>query len=192
MGESGPIWLAGALAIAGVAILRISWGQTGRSVGLNAAGWAALLVSSVLAGYAAGAWGIAVAALAATATACTLLLHSGLQKDPQMRVRAARPVRNRELAPERDHQRRIVTFLVAGPLALLVSLLLALTVRGAIMLAGGAEADGNVAVLGTVPLAWPVLAFALLMMAERRHQLAWLLGLAVISAPLALTQGAIA
>lgn len=192
MGENGLISLAGALAIAGVAILRISWGRPGRSAGLNAAGWGALLISVILAGLAAGAWGIAVAALAATATACILLLHSAFEKDRQMRVRAKKTVRNRTLAPDRNHQRRIVTFLVAGPLALIVSLLVALTVRGAIMLAGGAEADGNVAVLGTVPLVWPVLAFALLMMAGRRRQFACLLGLAVVSLPLALTQGAIA
>ena len=82
-----------------------------------------------------------------------------------------------------------LTFLITGPLALASSLLLALAVRALIVSAGGAEADGNVAVLAVVPLAWPILAFALLMMSRRRAQLGWVLGIAALSAPFLILQG---
>ena len=82
-----------------------------------------------------------------------------------------------------------LAFLITGPLALASSLLLALAVRALIVSAGGAEADGNVAVLAVVPLAWPILAFALLMMSRRRAQLGWVLGIAALSAPFLILQG---
>ena len=83
----------------------------------------------------------------------------------------------------------LLTFAITGPLALAVSMLVALAVRSLIVGAGGAEADGNVAVLATVPIVWPVLAFALLMMAGRKAQLGWVMGLAVLSDPFVFLQG---
>ncbi len=51
------IWLAGALAVMGIALLRMSWGRPGRAAGLNALGWAALAIGVVIGGALAGAWG---------------------------------------------------------------------------------------------------------------------------------------
>ena len=42
------IWLAGALAVMGIALLRMSWGRPGRAAGLNALGWAALAIGVVI------------------------------------------------------------------------------------------------------------------------------------------------
>ena len=67
--------------------------------------------------------------------------------------------------------------------------LLALAVRAMVLMAGGAEADGNVAVLAVVPIAWPIFAFALLMMSRRRVQLAWVFGVAALCAPFLMFQG---
>ena len=48
-----------------------------------------------------------------------------------------------------------------------------------------AEADANVMVLALVPLIWPLLAFAVLMVCDRRRQIAMLVaGLAAASLPL--------
>ena len=44
------IWLAGALAVMGIALLRMSWGRPGRAAGLNALGWAALAIGVVIGG----------------------------------------------------------------------------------------------------------------------------------------------
>ena len=65
----------------------------------------------------------------------------------------------------------------------------ALAIRALILFGGGAEADANVAVLATVPIAWPVLAFALLMMSRRADQFAWVLGIAALAAPFLMFQG---
>ena len=114
------IWLAGALAVMGIALLRMSWGRPGRAAGLNALGWAALAIGVV----------------------------------------------------------------IGGPLALVVSVLFALAARLALIAAGAGEANGNVAVLGLVPLVWPILAFVLLITQTRGKQL--LLTSAVAIAALAL------
>ena len=78
----------------------------------------------------------------------------------------------------------LATFAIAGPLALVVSVLFALAARLALIAAGAGEANGNVAVLGLVPLVWPILAFVLLITQTRGKQL--LLTSAVAIAALAL------
>src|SRR3546814_11082993 len=70
--------------------------------------------------------------------------------------------------------RRLLTFLVTVPLAMLTSLLAALAARSLAGLGGWAEADGNGLTLLLLPLLWGILAFALLMMPRRRTQFAWL------------------
>ena len=52
MGSDALLWMAAALAIAGVAVLRLSWERPARSRAWNIAGWGALL-AAVLAGDAA-------------------------------------------------------------------------------------------------------------------------------------------
>jgi hypothetical protein len=71
--------------------------------------------------------------------------------------------------------RRLLTFLVTVPLAMLVSLLVALAARALAALGGWAEADSNALTLLLLPLLWGILAFALLMMPRRRTQILWLL-----------------
>ena len=66
MGGDALIWIGAALAIAGVALLRFSWGRPVRSVQLNIAGWGALVSSLIAADLSAGEWGIAVIVLNAT------------------------------------------------------------------------------------------------------------------------------
>lgn len=81
--------------------------------------------------------------------------------------------------------RPLLTFLIAGPLALGAALALTLAARGVLLLSGGAEADGNAAGLALLPLIWPLLALALLMIEGRARQLRWVMGLT--AAALALT-----
>ena len=179
------IWLAGALAVMGIALLRMSWGRPGRAAGLNALGWAALAIGVVIGGAVAGAWGIAVTSLFAVGTAIAILAKAVFEHP--RRQRPARPLRETEALNGVGGTRigqALATFAIAGPLALVVSVLFALAARLALIAAGAGEANGNVAVLGLVPLVWPILAFVLLITQTRGKQL--LLTSAVSIAALAL------
>ncbi len=184
-----PILVAAALAIAGVALLRLSWGKPARSTGLNLAGWAVLAAALVTGCAAAGAWGVAVAALVATGAAFAVLAVAARKPARKARAKTIRTSHRGSGDIASRARSGWLTFLIAGPLALGASVLLALAVRALIIGAGGAEADGNVAVLATVPLAWPILSFALLMMPQRALQVGWVLGIAAVSAPFLLLQG---
>ena len=189
MEDDALIWMAAALAIAGVAVLRLSWGRPHRSTALNVGGWGALLAALVAGGSAAGEWGVAVTVLVATSAASLVLAFAAAKPARKARARVVRT--SHQSSDEVSPARRSgwVTFAIAGPLALVASVLLALAVRALILLAGGAEADGNVAVLAAVPIAWPILSFALLMMSRRTRQFAWVAGIAAFSAPFLLLQG---
>lgn len=184
-----PIWIAATLAMAGVAVLRLSWGKPQRSTILNIAGWVTLLAALVVGDSAAGEWGVAVTALVATFAACVALAFAASEPARKARAKAIRTSHRGSSEVAVARRSGWVTFVIAGPLALAVSLLLALAIRALILMAGGAEADGNVAVLATVPVAWPVLCFALLMMTQRARQFAWVAGIAALSAPFLLLQG---
>lgn len=183
------IWLAAILAIAGVALLRLSWGRPQRSTALNVGGWAVLVAALAVGDQTEGEWGVAVTVLVATGAAFAVLVVAA--RKPARKSRAKTIRTNYRGSSEMASPARSgwLTLAIAGPLALIASLLLALAVRALIIGAGGAEADGNVAVLATVPIAWPTLSFALLMMSHRRTQFAWVLGVAVVSAPFLLLQG---
>ena len=189
MAGDALIWLSAALAVAGVAVLRVSWGKAKRSTPLNIAGWAALAAALVVADRAAGEWGITVAILVATGAAFIALAIAGAKPVRKARAKTARTSHQGTDEMKSRSRSGLLTFAITGPLALAVSMLVALAVRSLIVGAGGAEADGNVAVLATVPIVWPVLAFALLMMAGRKAQLGWVMGLAVLSAPFVFLQG---
>lgn len=184
-----PIWIAATLAMAGVAVLRLSWGKPQRSTILNIAGWVTLLTALVVGDSAAGEWGVAVTALVATFAACVALAFAASEPARKARAKAIRTSHRGSSEVAVARRSGWVTFVIAGPLALVASLLLALAIRALILMAGGAEADGNVAVLATVPVAWPVLCFALLMMTQRARQFAWVAGIAALSAPFLLLQG---
>lgn len=183
-----PIWIAAALAIAGVAVLRVSWGKPQRSTVLNVAGWVTLLAALVVGDSAAGEWGVAVTALVATFAACVALAFAAAKPARKARAKTIRASHRGSSEAAVAQRSGWVTFVIAGPLALVASLLLALAVRALILMTGGAEADGNVAVLATVPVVWPVLTFAVLMMTHRTRQVAWVAGIAALSAPLLLLQ----
>lgn len=189
-GDAGLLWGCG-LALAGVALLRISWGRADRVLALNGLGWTALIGGPVLAGLADGAWGAAMASVCAMAAALALLALAAWEAPTGSRRRIERVVLTG--APARSHRgRAMVTFLIAGPAALAVSVALALAARRLGTLVPLAEADANVLVLALVPLAWPLLAFALLMTAQRRTQLATLAGAATLSSLPFIAQAAIA
>ena len=191
MGDSAFIWLGVGLAIAGIGALRISWGRAERSSPLNLAGWGLLLGGAIFGGAVAGAWGIAVAAIGAMGAAMALLLFASVK--PNARRRSAQKIlrdpNGRTSRGKAAPWRAVSTFLIAGPLCLIAAVALALAVRGGIVMAGGAEADGNVAVLGIVPLVWPLLAFAVMIIPKRSGQLALVIGAAAMSLPLLLVQG---
>ena len=171
MAGGGLMWLAAALAVAGILLLRASWARPVRSTPLNLCAWLALLAAAIVGGVEAGAWGMAVTALVATGAAM-LLLAKAVFEQPRWKRPAKQPreVDGSGNDPKTGLSRRIVTFLLAGPIALTVSTLFALAARIALIATGASEADGNVAVLGLVPLVWPILAFALLMFERRKTQ----------------------
>lgn len=173
--SDGTLWLGCALAAAGVAVLRLSWGRPRRDRTLNALGWAGLAGGALLAGLAEGAWGVAVATLVATGAACLLLGHAGFEKPRAVRRFAIAPRVAAPAAQAGRWTRGLLTFVLTGPLALAVAVAVALAMRAAAMRWPVAEADGNVMVLALVPLVWPLLTFAMLMTERRRAQLAMLL-----------------
>lgn len=189
MAGDALMWAAAAFAVAGVAVLRVSWGKPKRSTPLNIAGWAALAAALVVADRAAGEWGITVAILVATGAAFIALAIAGAKPVRKARAKTARTSHQGTDEMKSRSRSGLLTFAITGPLALAVSMLVALAVRALIVGAGGAEADGNVSVIATVPIVWPVLAFALLMMSARKAQLGWVMGLAVLSAPFVFLQG---
>ena len=173
MSTIDPIWLAGALAVAGIILLRLSWGRRGRSGIGNALGWTALVLGLAVGGWLDGAWGVSIAAIFAMGTAA-ILLAKAIPEQPRFRRKAGREGGRSELAqaePSPPLVSGIITFVVTGLLALGASVLLALAVRSGMVAWGQSEANANVAVLGAVPLLWPLLTFFLLMTGSRIKQL---------------------
>ena len=112
MVSPGLIWLAGALAVTGIALLRMSWGRPGRAAGLNALGWAALAIGVVIGGAVAGAWGIAVTSLFAVGTAIAILAKAVFEhprrQRPAPRGQQQRQRKEREAHQNTDRPRRQV------------------------------------------------------------------------------------
>ncbi|GGC44521.1 hypothetical protein GCM10011371_34920 [Novosphingobium marinum] len=189
MESDAPIWIAAALAVASVALLRLSWGKPHRSTALNFGGWGALLAALVVGGSAAGEWGVAVTVLVATFVASLVLAFAATRPARKAQAKTVRTSHQSSEKVSPAWRSGWTTFTITGPLALIASVSLALAVRALIVMAGGKEADANVAVLATVPIAWPVLSFALLMMSRRARQFAWVFGIAALSAPFLSLQG---
>lgn len=180
------------LGACGVLTLRLSWSRAHRSPSLNLAGWAALLCAIASGAAAYGAWGIAVVTLAAMLTAFLLLGEAwargtgkeGTRKEPK-------PLRETEHAPV-GIGRRLLTFLIAGPVAIIAAVLVALAMRALAERGGMNETNLNVLVLFAMPMVWAGLCLALLLARRRRVQITLLAGLLCGSLPLLLLQGAIA
>lgn len=175
-GASPLVWAGAATAILGVLLLRRAWGLPRRSAALNGAAWALLLLGAALGIAGNGAWGAAMVSLFGMGTAALLLAGAAATSRPG-KTRASD--RKAHMLPAQGEPRRIgrrlLTFLVTVPLAMLVSLLVALAARALAALGGWAEADSNALTLLLLPLLWGILAFALLMMPRRRTQILWLL-----------------
>ena len=159
-------------AILGIAILRYSWHRTGRSVRHNTAGWLLLAIGAVGGWSGAGAWGLTVIMLVGTAAAC-IALAPGAFEMPKA-SRRAMAANGASGAEAGDWRRGLMTFALTGPAALVVTIAIALAARDLAMRWPVAEADGNVMVLGLVPLVWPLLTFAMLMCTKRTSQIAML------------------
>ena len=175
-GASPLVWAGAAAAVLGVLLLRRGWGLPQRSAAMNGAAWALLLLGAALGIAGNGAWGAAMVSLFGMGMAALFLAQAAAASRPG-KTRASD--RKAHMLPAKGEPRRIgrrlLTFLVTVPLAMLVSLLAALAARSLARLGGWAEADGNGLTLLLLPLLWGILAFALLMMPRRRTQFAWLL-----------------
>lgn len=172
MGGPGSLLLAGLPAIAGVAMLRAAWARKVRSAALNAAGWSLLALAAMLAWQAAGAWGTALASLAAMGTAMALLATAALRSAPG--IAAAASNRRAGMLPQGREPlhlgRRLLTFAIVALLAPAAALALAIALRTAALALGAAEADANALALFAMPLGWAILAGWLPMMRARRPQ----------------------
>jgi hypothetical protein len=188
--DAMQIWVAAALGVAGVAVLRFAWSLPERSAAWNGTGWALLGVAALLAAAAEGAWGLSVAALAAMGAAFVALAEAGL-RSPQGRATASN--RRVGMLPEKGEPRRIggrvATFLLTIVAGFAVSVGLGLAVRGLGGLLEWSETNANVTALYSVPVAWSVLVFVLMMQRQRRSQVLTLLACTVPVLPV-LTNGA--
>ncbi|MET0238748.1 MAG: hypothetical protein ABW184_02520 [Sphingobium sp.] len=174
------VMIGSVMAGGAVLLLRRGWERVDRYWPLLALAWGLLVLGILLAAVAEGAWGVAIASSIAMLAGLACLAVAVWRAPPDK----ARAAERRTPAPPDGggalHPgRRIVTFLMVVPLALIVSTALALTARALVAISGGAEADANVATLFLTPLLWGILSFLLLMMVRRRTQ--WLTLMATAS-----------
>jgi hypothetical protein len=171
MGETVLI-LAIAAIVGGVGVLRMSWSRARRAASLNTSGWTLIAVAAVLAGAHSGAWGISVAALFGMGAALLWLAYAATAAPAAAGGRASN--RRVGMLPEGREPlglgRRLVTFVIAVPAAMLVSAGLAIPARRIALLAGAQEADANVIGLFAMPLCWAVLVHVLLIKESRAGQ----------------------
>ncbi|WP_439533684.1 hypothetical protein [Polymorphobacter sp.] len=186
MAAGSPLlWLACGLGVAAVGVLRQAWSRPRRHAARVALGWALLLAAVIAGGRQDGAWGISVAALATMAAAVAALALAAATAPPERRAPPRRDATTTPVA-DRAFGRRLVTFLLVIPGGFAAAMAVSLGAEALATMSGWAEADAIVAAVYMVPLAWAGLATALLMQADRRHQLATLLACGLVAAPLLL------
>jgi len=182
------LWLAAAIGVAGIGVLRFAWSKRKRSIPLNTAGWALLALAAIGGGAAEGAWGVSVVSLFAMGAAALALAHAAATS-PQGKGSAS--VRRVRMLPEMGGKlhlgRRVVTFLLVAIAGLAVSVGLGVALRGLAGIAGMSEANSNVAAFFAVPVLWALLSFFLLMLERRRGQILLLLACCIPILPLFLT-----
>lgn len=176
MSATAALTLSCLLAAAGVGLLRLSWPNKRRALGTG--GWALLAAAAVLSGWAAGAWGVSVTALAGMAAAALLLAVAAAK--PPARQKAAEPDREGGAKAPRHVLRRVLTAVLTIIGGFAASLCFGLAVRGLFILLGASEADANAGALFLVPLGWAVLFTWMLMVRQRRVQL---LALGLVAVP---------
>ena len=192
MGGVAPlVWLACALGVAAVALLRLAWARRRRSARLTGSAWAALAVAVILAWRGEGAWGVAILSMFAMAAALVALAVAGA-RSPRGREKASD--RRAGMLPEAGEPRRIgsriATFLLVIFGGLVASVGLAIVARGLGILLGWSEADANALAFFALPLAWAALAAILLIQPRRRSQVATLLACALLALPFLASGGA--
>ncbi len=187
-GGAPLLWFAAGLGVAGVGALRYAWSLPRRSPMMNGIGWGLLVLSSVGAGLAEGAWGVSVAALCATLAAFAMLTVAGI-RSPARQAKGSS--RRAGMLPERGEPRRIGrragTFLLTIVAGFAVSIGLALAIRGLGGVLGWSEANANVLALFSVPVTWSILVYVLLMQQSRHSQIATLLACCVPILPVLLS-----
>ncbi|WP_442680796.1 hypothetical protein ACSBM8_06265 [Sphingomonas sp. ASY06-1R] len=182
MTDDALLFAAILASVCAAVVLRRAWSLPRRSIAWNGAGWCLFGLGLVLGWIGAGAWGSTVATIGGIGAALLLLAYAAATAPAANGARAS----NRRVGalPEGREPfrlgRRIVTFLMIVLAAMVVSLGLALATRGVFALGGAGEANANVASFFTMPLAWAVLAFVLLLEEQRARQ--WRL-LAIAAAP---------
>jgi hypothetical protein len=187
--SSNVLLLLAALAAAvSVAALRASWAQKKRSAPLNVLGWGLIALAALLGWLGAGMWGASVAAMAGMGGAGVALAIAAAMSPAG---KAAASNRRVKMLPEAGEPRqigqRIVTFVITVPLALIVSLGLAVAARGLADALGASPADSVTLAFFTAPLAWGVLLHVLLIQQRRRWQWLALLASALPAVPVVLT-----
>lgn len=159
---------AAASAVSAIAVLRFAWSLPQRSARWNAAGWGLLAASTALAWLAQGAWGATIAGLWGMGAAIAFVAFAAGTAPTMGTDRTV--VRKPGGKEPRHVLRRVTTFLIVALAAMIVSTGLALVMRGTVLWAGASEANANVAGLFTMPIAWTLLGFALLMTDHRIRQ----------------------
>lgn len=168
---SAIVLLGSLVALAGIMLLRVAWGRPLRSVPVLAAAWALLAAGLVLGAWANGAWGLSIVSLSAMGGAFAILVQAAITSK---RGKDRPSERRANILPDGDEPlfigRRMLTFLLAVPLAMAVALLIALAGRVVAGWSGWHEANANVLTLFLLPVCWAILAFALLMTSRRWTQ----------------------
>lgn len=184
MAQEGLLLTGAIAAIAGIGVLRLSWGRDHRSATLNTAGWALLGGGTVAGWLAAGAWGATVVSLWAMGAALVCLAAAAWISPP---ARRAASKRRAGVLPEGDEPlglgRRAATFLLVAGAGLVSSIALGIAAHLLALAMGASEADANVIALFTVPVAWTILAFAVLMSTTRKRQVAILVAPLIAALP---------
>lgn len=191
MSGSALLAVGAAAGLSGVGALRLSWGVAQRSTLLNAIGWV-MLGGALIAGWtSAGAWGATVVSLWAMGAALALLAAAAWgDPSPRGKVSNRRAGMLAEPGEPRQTLRRVTTFIIVTVGGLVAAVAFGVATRWVALLIEAEEANANVLAFFAVPLAWSVLAFALLMTGRRKRQLAMIAIPVVVSIP-ALVSGSV-
>lgn len=168
-------WIGPVCVANGVVLLRLAWKKTQRSMAMNAIAWALILAGALAGVFAEGAWGLAVTALTLMLAAFAALTHSAAIA-PAGKNRAS--TRRAHVLPDQGEPlqvpRRLATFVLSLPGAGLSALVLALGMRAGASSVGVSEANANVLALLAMPLTWATLLVCVLLVPQRRVQIACL------------------
>ncbi|WP_245844268.1 hypothetical protein [Sphingomonas spermidinifaciens] len=173
------------LAAAGTVVLRLAWdAREPAQVRLTLAGWSAIAVALAALAARDGAWGIALGALPVMLVAFGFLARAALASaapSRAARVVESEPSVHLHARDWRDVGRRVAIFLIAVPVAGLVSLLAGLAFAAAARAGGAVEADSITLALFVTPLVWSILGVVLLLEARAAAMLRPLVAIGAVS-----------